>query len=592
MVLSAAFTRVAPPSEADLRAASFGSRDFSVRFRGSSLEVDLQHNDVRVPFRPDVMTGSLGYYGTQPSEVLHAGKAWFLAFYHGEFGGALWQFNADGSVAHQLLGAPAYDLTTYGGDVLAATGSAAPFFLKPLRIYRYALRNGDWQETAHADFPFNIVDLTNLNETLYGIAAIGNDTETVTRIRLDGTFTPLWAGPRELVVSTIAAGGNGDIALGARGYVIELRKRRKTYEPQWYAPRDCVRYTANADQTQALDSRCIAARGVKSYARTSKVPVSDAEATPDGLWILAQRRQHLLHFARGKWNDVPIPEGGTYFWGVDDPGGTPLLVSQNSLWQRRGTQWAQLGPSVECSSRFSIRAGMAWCGVQQKSDSTLTGIRFDGRSITAIVHGAAQPQLILAGNDGDAWFTSAQPVLGHVLPDGSVDDLKVSAPVAALSAGSGAVWFTETDLRHYGFVDEHGRLHDFASRAEFLVLGVIGARSGAWLEVSFAGRTTLRRLTDNGNDEGVYLPSIRSALEMPDGTVYANSSAWPAILRLTPEQRLARFRLPCDESYLRMIPAPDNGVWFVSRDPGCSELIQGGTITVRDLPAIENTVYK
>lgn len=594
IVLSAAsFTRIPPPSDADLRAASFGSRNFSVGFRGSSLEVRLRDNNVRVPFRPDVMTATLGYYGTQPSEVLHVRNAWFLAFYHGEFGGALWQFDADGTAGQQLLGAPAYDLASYRGEVLAATGSAAPFFLKPLRIYRYAFDDGTWREAGHADFPFNIVDLTNLNGGLYGIATIGNDTETLVQIHLDGTYASLWRGPRNLSVSSIAIDGHGNFALGARGYIVMLQKRGSTYGSQWYAPRDCVRYTPNADQSQAIDARCIGARGSKAYAHKSNLPANDIIGTRDGLWMLARRPQHLLHFTHRAWSEVPLPRGDMYFWGIDDPRGVPVLSSQNSLWQLRESQWSQIGTNVDCTSRFSIRADMAWCGNQQKSDSRITGMHFDGATVNAIVRGPVQPELIVAGNAGDAWFTSRdQPFLGHVLPDGNVDDLKVSAPVAELSVGDSAVWFTETDQRHYGYADQHGELHEFTWRAGFPVRGILAGRGGAWLEESFIGRTMLRRLKSDGSEDGVYLFDIRSALETRDGTVYTNSAVWPTILRLTPEQRLSRFRLPCAEPYLQLIPAPDDGVWFISSDPGCSGLIQGGTIIVRDPPVIQTVVYK
>jgi hypothetical protein len=587
------FVQVPPPSQADLRAASFGSRDFSARFRGAALDIHQVRGNPRVPFRPDVITASLGYYGTQPSEVVHSNHAWFLAFYHGEFGGALWEFTQNGTVGRQLLGAPAYDLIRYGNDVLAATGSAAPFFFKPLRIHRYALRAGEWQEVSHIDFSYNIVDLTDIGGELFGIAATGPETQTLAQIHWNGSIAPLWAAPPRLYVSTIAMAPNGDMAIGARGYVIELRRHGSSFQAQWYAPRDCIRYTENSDDTQALVSHCIAAAGSAPFAKVTTAPASVVSASRDGTLILSQRPQSLLRFAGGKWHQIDTPGGRTYS-AVEDWNGTPVLASYDGLWAFVSGRWAKIGSPVRCTTPFSFNDGAAWCGSLGKSDSTITGIRFDGQTVAANVMGV-QPQLVFSGNSGDAWFTApAAPVIGHVLPDGSINNLKTSHPVTQISVGPDALWFVESDKQHYGFVDRRNKVHEFAWRAGFPVLGIISGPAGAWLEESFSPRTTmLRYITpDNPVETSTYLPDIRSALITPGGTVYATSAAWPAILQYSPQGALSSFKLPCSEAYLRLLPAPNDGLWFSSRDPGCSGLIEGSRITVRDFPVLRSMVYK
>lgn len=584
LALSAALVRIPAPPASDLNAARFGSRTWPAQRTPS------------IPFRPDVETFTMGSYGTMPSQALHIGNAWFLAYFHGEFGGALWQFNADGSVGKQLLAAPTYDLVRFGDEVLAATGFEGLLFRKPLRIHRFAKRDGAWREIRHAGFPYNLADLTAIDGRLYAMAVMHQGRQTLAEVSLSGTIRPLWETSADLDVTNIAAAPGGGFTIGARGYVVQLLRSGNTFAAQWYAPRDCVRYTHPGNP---FDARCIGAPGSESYVRTVMQPATGiAAVSQDGTWMFAQRGPHLLHFAGGRWNEVALPEKQFSIWTVGEFGGAPVLGTSERFFKRSDGTWKQIGPALQCSSPARIGANVAWCAGSSDGNWRVSAIRPDGSSFSADLGlhlPPAQMPMLAAGPSGDAWFSIPNAAsLGRVNAQGIVSRIALSAPAAIVQAGRDKVWFTESDARHYGFVDAQAKVHEFSRLEGFPVRGILPATHGAWLEETFAGgRPFFRHVRAGGTlDNGVYLPDASGGVVTSDGALYALGTKWPAILRLTEDGALSRYRLPCADGFTRLSPAPNDGVWFVSNDPGCSGIIEKGEIHVRNLPLVQVTEYK
>lgn len=592
--LTRGFAHIAAPLPDDLSASRFGTRVFVVRFRGSALEISRQGAHPVVPFQPVVETATMGNYGSQPSQALHVGETWFLAYYHGEFGGALWQFNADGSVGRRLLTAPTDDLIRYGDEVLAATGSAAPFFFKPLRIYRFALENGTWAKVGHVDFPNNLFGLTDIGGHLFAFEQNDRNQVQLVRIDLSGNVAPLWDALHDLSPVSIAMARNGDMAIGARGYVIWLRHRGNGFVADWYAPHDCARYTASAN---GIAARCIGAAGSKPYVHTVAESPSNIIASRDGMWMLTSPVGGLLHFANGRWGPTMLPEPNTYYWGVDVVGGTPFLGAAGELWALRAGHWAQVGPRVECSSHFSIKANTAWCLLSQPKNSRVVGIRLDGRTVTAVVSGA-QPQFVAAGMAGDAWFT--MPTLssiGHVAADGAVSDIPLRSPAAWISDTGDDIWFSETDKRHFGFIDSQSRVHELSRNVAYGVANVVnvyGGGDGAWLLESIPNvGESLTFLHDDVSEQALrVVQHVKAFVVTRRGTLFALSDRWPTVMRLSRSGELSRYRLPCPDPYLRLLPAPNDGLWVWSKDPRCSALIANGAIRTQGLPSVETVEYK
>lgn len=591
------FVRILPPSAADLSTSRFGSRSWLVRFRGDRLEViRTTQTAPDIPFSPQIDTATMGYYGTQPTQALRFKDAWFLSYYHGEFGGALWQFNADGSIGRMLLEHPAYDLLPFGNEVLAATGSAAPFFFKPLRIHRFALRSRIWQEIGHTDFDYNITGLTNLGGQLFGIAGTANFIAALSKLDLSGNLYPLWRFNWDLGITNLAMSRNGDYALGARGYIVRLHGSGNSLNATWYAPRNCTHYTPSRSDMGALDARCIGAAGKKAFERRRAAPASDAWISEDGNWMLPLGGRHLLHFTGSDWNESvesPLtPQESPRQ--ILTAGNDLVVLSTRWVWLRRAGDWSRVISADGTCQALALTGEIAWCLTFESDRSLLTATKFDGTSVTAYTIRARSEILCPGLGDDDVWFGEKNmSFAGHMTANGKVEQIPLQSPIQTMSRSAHAIWFSEADRLHYGFVDGSDKVHEFVW-ADASVLSVRGARSDAWLEQLYQDRRVIIRKVNiaGSNGGGAYAIDVKSFVVAPDGTAWIQSSAWPTMLHITEEGGVTRYRLPCIDQHLLLLHGPNNGIWFLSKEPHCSGYVDATAIHVRDLPMVEYVDYK
>jgi len=244
------FVQIAPPSGDRINAARFGTRTWHVRFVGNELRIFAPQKKPALRFLPAIDTETMGSNGQVPAQMVHVSGGWLFAYNHGEFGGALWQFNENGAVGRMLLPNPTYDLTPYKGMVLAATGAASPFFFKPLRIHEFARRADIWTEIAHVDFPYNIFALRNFKSQLYGIEQPAYQQIALVNIDFSGNIRQIWKSDGDFDISDLAMSENGDLSISMPGYVLRLRKNAGAYIPIWYAPRDCVAHAVSPADPQ------------------------------------------------------------------------------------------------------------------------------------------------------------------------------------------------------------------------------------------------------------------------------------------------------------------------------------------------------
>jgi len=226
----------------------------------------------------------------------------------------------------------------------------------------------------------------------------------------------------------------------------------------------------------------------------------------------------------------------------------------------------------------------------------ITGYRIDGGKSDYIEATTAKPQFIHPGLSNDAWLTEdGRPFIAHATQSETLQEIPLKSPVQSLSTGEREVWFTETDLSHYGFIDRAGTVHEMAWTGDpgGQVLSVNAARSGAWLRQSFSNsRVILRHIGETGVGDHLYVTNVGASIVAPDGAVWAQSANWPTIIRLSEDGAMTRYLLPCSDQQLRLLHAPNNGIWLLSQEPHCSGLIDRNAIHVRDLPLIEQTDYQ
>lgn len=582
-----AFVRIAEPNGDQLHAASFGTRTWRVRFeKDALLAATATPRPAQLPFSPDIDTSEIEYFGTQPNQFLRVRGGWLLSYYHGEFGGGLWQFNGDGSVGRRLLSTPAFGLIRYGNDVLVETPDNTWTF-RHVRIHRFTFQNGQWEEIAHTDFSRAVGTLYLIRGQLYTIVTVLNQSTMIAAVDLSGNFQVKWRTSGDVRVAYLAQASNGDFALSAKGYILRLHRVGNDYVATWFAPRDCVRYTNTTEL--GIEARCAGLPGVQSFARHRHFGIV-SQASRDGNWLLLGGR--LLQFIGNTWSEVSTPsEFKSYFLTVQNMGAGAIVRTGDGLWRYSTGSWRQI--ARRCDTLFSVSQTKAWCVNLTLKHLDIVGTKFDGRQVTAHdVHGDLYS--LWAGLFDDAWFSEKNgSFLGHVSSTGLITEVPTASPVHVISGTSNAVWFDEADGQHYGFIDSRSALHEIDAKLQYgKIESIIAARAGAWLVESFGSKRVIHHVNPTGQEDSfIWVSDVRSVLTAADGSAWITSDIFPTVLHLSEGGELSSYKLPCDDKHMRLVPAPNDGVWFNGYDPGCSGSIDSHGIRVGTQPQVEYTDY-
>jgi hypothetical protein len=572
-----------------------------VQFLKNQLLIAPQYRDdptaAPLPFRPSINSASMGSYSSEPTELLRVSNGWFLAYNHGEFGGSLWFFSSDGSVGRLLLKAPTYDLTRYGREIIAETGLASPFFFAPARLHRFALQGDKWVEVSHTDFADLLTPIWVRAQHLYAMESTYS-TQTLVKIDLAGSLRKISTVPRDLAVPDIAMSG-GDVVLGAAGYVVLLHARGPGFVAAWFAPRDCVHYAIDEnDPTDEFYSRCVGMPGVQSYRRRTIRPMSQRAlyASEDGAWLADAR--HLVHWTGQRFENIDPPSTSlkndpllqlrqVLTWNED------VILQGGPLWRRHDGRWVQseFGGSI-CLRAAVAESGSIWC-VLNTAPKGAIGIVGLLETKYVVPRSSGEIHDVVAGARNDAWFSEDKaPYIVHVLSDGSQSEMRVSSPVLQWSHSpmNHVSWFSEADGHHIGLIDARNEVHEYAMEHTSVRADLVGA----WVGQFFAGTHPFVRHVDASGKEhvGAYAQDARSWLVTSGGALWVTSTNWPTIERQSESGDEVRYLLPCSDGRVRLLPAPNNFVWFLSLEHGCSGLIDATGVHTRELPLVEWVQYR
>ena len=161
------------------------------------------------------------------------------------------------------------------------------------------------------------------------------------------------------------------------------------------------------------------------------------------------------------------------------------------------------------------------------------------------------PQAIIAGPDGNLWFTLyGGSYIGRMTPTGSVTEFQTTNMAQAITTGpDGNLWFTEANF------------------------GGSNAQIG--------------RMTPSGNLTEFPLPSSDSAKAIttgPDGNLWFTEPGVAQIGRMTPSGSLTEFPIPrtvADSSAIAITTGPDGNLWFteVSQVAQIGRMTPSGSLT-------------
>jgi virginiamycin B lyase len=184
----------------------------------------------------------------------------------------------------------------------------------------------------------------------------------------------------------------------------------------------------------------------------------------------------------------------------------------------------------------------------------------------------ARPYTIVAGPDGNLWFTESNGnKIGRITPEGVITEYPVptsdSAPYGITVGADGAIWFTERFADQIGRLDiATGAITEFAIPTPFAQPWEItlGADGNLWFteeDVNQIGRITHSGVVTEFVPPDCCFPTGICA--GPDGNVWFTIEIGDLIGRIRPSGQITTF--PIDSVQVLawdITPGPDDALWF------------------------------
>jgi streptogramin lyase len=221
---------------------------------------------------------------------------------------------------------------------------------------------------------------------------------------------------------------------------------------------------------------------------------------------------------------------------------------------------------------------------------------------------SSNPTSIVAGPDGNLWFTETQgQKIGKITPSGSITEYSLPSghmPYFITSDGSGNLWFTErqtgsTPENMVGKISIGGSLTEYAvSDMSYAIGGITKGPDGNFWLTEFAidsGNFTCNvdKITPGGTvTKYVYhtgFGGIGQITAGPDGNLWFTDPADNKLGRITPSGSMTEYAIPTNGSNPAGITVgPDGALWFAENASGVNKvgrITTGGSISEYSLPA-------
>lgn len=239
------------PSEDQLRCAWQRTDLWSVSLAEGALVVDPRPSGVTtdpLPFRPGTDRDRAGH-----RRVLEVSDGWMVGFDAGEYGGGLWWFSRDGNRSMRIAlpestpvrkddpfrAENVRGFVSFEGEILVFMG-LDHLLGKSGHVFRLARTAGEWGLLPIAAFDASPSAWTVETGQIFvvtqgGLWTIGEswEVEQVHPVDLDG-----------LVPASLVRDSEGVLYMGLRHYLLSLRPEQDYWTERWYAPSQCVSFSA------------------------------------------------------------------------------------------------------------------------------------------------------------------------------------------------------------------------------------------------------------------------------------------------------------------------------------------------------------
>ena len=173
---------------------------------------------------------------------------------------------------------------------------------------------------------------------------------------------------------------------------------------------------------------------------------------------------------------------------------------------------------------------------------------------------AHQPYGIVAGPDGNIWFTEGLGgnAIGRISPAGVITEFPLATPFSfprGITVGpDGNLWFAEETNNVIGRITTAGVITEFPAQGNPLEI-TTGANGNLWFTEKNANQ--IGRMTPQGVLTQFPIPTANSTamgiVAGPDGNVWFTENDGNRIGRITPQGKITEFTLPHADSWPRGI---------------------------------------
>jgi streptogramin lyase len=211
----------------------------------------------------------------------------------------------------------------------------------------------------------------------------------------------------------------------------------------------------------------------------------------------------------------------------------------------------------------------------------------------------ARPEGIAQGPEGNFWFTERKgDKIGMITPAGAITEYGIPTPESepeAIALGpDGNLWFTEYNADKIGRITPAGAITEFPLPSP--ESGPLGITAGPDGNVWFTEYETnqIGRITPSGSVIEFPLPTAKQGpwniVSGPDGNLWFTEFKGNQIGRITPAGTVTEFPIPTAASFpTHIVAGPDGNIWFIEYGGNTvGRVTPAGTITEFQLPTAES----
>jgi len=201
----------------------------------------------------------------------------------------------------------------------------------------------------------------------------------------------------------------------------------------------------------------------------------------------------------------------------------------------------------------------------------MAGATAPAREVTIVARGLNMPSKIVAGPDGNLWFTHGNDSIGRITPNGVITNIMatgIESPWGITAGSDGNLWFASRGNDSIGRMSPSGDLTLFTGAGISNPTSMsTGPDGNVWVTNTGTGKQSIGRITPTGaisTFAGSAIESPSSLAAGPDGNIWFTNTDGNTIGRISPQGAVSHFTSPDVATPHAITAGPDGNLWFVN----------------------------